>query len=97
MELAEDTQGILVVKIEPGSPADTAGLKQGTRPALIDGQMVLLGGDVLTSINGQPITSVQELRGVLTQFNSGDQVTLGVLRDGKTLSIEVTLADRPQE
>jgi serine protease Do len=97
MGLPADTQGILIVKTEPGSPADQAGLQQGTRPTLINGQMVLLGGDVVTSINGQPITSVQELRGILSQLNSGDQVTLEVLRDGKTLTVEVTLADRPQQ
>jgi serine protease Do len=97
LKLPADTQGILVQKVEAGSPAEKAGIHGGTRNALIDGRRVLLGGDILTSIDGQAITSVQDLRDALSQYNPGDIVKIEILRDGKTLTLETTLAARPAQ
>jgi serine protease Do len=97
LDLSADTQGILVQRIETGSPAEKAGMQAGSRPVLIGGHMVLLGGDVIQSINSQAVTSVGDLRTQLSQFQAGDKIAVDVLRDGKTLTLEVTLASRPAQ
>lgn len=62
--------------IVPGDPAAKAGLQEN---------------DIITALNGQDITETQSLAELLQQYKPGDEITLSVLRDGKTLSIQVTL------
>ena len=52
-------------------------------------------GDIVTKINGQAIDTLHPLDAVLAQSSPGDKMTLTVLRDGKTLTIQVTLGVRP--
>jgi S1-C subfamily serine protease len=63
-----------------GSPADKAGLR---------------GGDVITKINGTSVNSTQSLTTLLNQHQPGDEVTLSVVRDGKTQNIKATLGSTP--
>jgi 2-alkenal reductase len=65
-----------------GSPADKAGLREN---------------DIITAINGTSLAEGNSLRQVLSQFKPGDKVTLTVLRNGKDISIELTLATRPSD
>jgi serine protease Do len=94
MGLPDTTKGVLVVQVQSGSPADTAGLKAGSKPTLIQGQMLLLGGDVITAIDGQTLASVQDLRAALAQHQSGDTIKLSVLRGSGTVDVSVMLASR---
>lgn len=94
MELPEDQQGILVGQIELGSPADEAGLKGGYKSAtMIDGQLLPLGGDIITAVDGQPVTSLEELREIIQQAEVGQELTLTVIRDGEPVEVSVTLTD----
>jgi S1-C subfamily serine protease len=54
-----------------------------------------LGGDVITKIDGNPVKSMDDVIGVINQKKSGDSVTLEVLRDKRSRSVTVTLAQRP--
>jgi len=86
-------QGALVGAVTPGSPAAKAGLKAGTqRVTLGDGTPLTLGGDVITQVDGQPIGVDRDLQGAVFSHAVGDTVKLTVLRDGKTLTLDVTLA-----
>ncbi|HEX2906530.1 MAG TPA: PDZ domain-containing protein [Phototrophicaceae bacterium] len=78
---AESPDGVLVGEVVADGPAAAAGLQVG---------------DVITAINDEAVT-VANIRDVLGTFAVGDTVTLSVTRDGKTLSLEATLAERPQE
>jgi serine protease Do len=89
MNLPQDQQGVLVEQIEPGSLADKAGLQAGTQSATIDGQNIMIGGDVITALNGEQITSIQDLKSALSQLPAGHPITLTVLRDGKETQIDV--------
>ncbi len=53
MNLDSDQTGVLVVRVEDGSPADSAGMKGSDRDATIGGQSVPIGGDVIIAIDGQ--------------------------------------------
>lgn len=88
MNLPSDQQGVLVEQVEPGSLADTAGLKAGTKTVTIDGKQVLVGGDVITALNDQPVTGIQDLKSALSQLPSDHPVSLTVLRDGKEVQIQ---------
>jgi S1-C subfamily serine protease len=86
--------GVLVAKVEPGSPAAKAGLKGGSTQATINGQTLTLGGDVITSIDGKQIRSFDDLSGAISAKKPGDTAQLGIYRDGKQFTVTVTLAAR---
>lgn len=93
MSLLENQQGILVTQVVQGSPADKAGIRGSYKPVTINGESLLIGGDVITGIDNQPITSLDDFRSALAGYNSGDKVTLQLLRDGKPLEISLTLGE----
>jgi S1-C subfamily serine protease len=90
MNLPDQQQGVLVVQVQSGSLAETAGLRAGTKPATIDGQQVNVGGDIITEVNGQSVASLEELKAALAQLSSDQKLSLTILRDGK--QVEVTLS-----
>jgi len=68
--------------ITPGSPAEAAGIKPG---------------DIIVAIGDTKIDTEHPLNAVLAQNAPGDKIDLKVLRDGKTLTISVTLGTRPAD
>ena len=78
--------GILIYGIEPGSPADEAGLLP-TRQ--VRGEVIL--GDVITRINGISVKSYDEMRDALDQFGVGSEVSLTVERNGQEFVVKVRL------
>lgn len=84
-------KGLLVGEVTPGLPAAAAGLRGGTRTQTIGGGRVLLGGDVITAANGQPVDSVEDLQAALVNGREGDQIRLKVVRDGQAREVTVTL------
>ena len=70
MNLSAGQLGVLVEEVQPGSLADTAGLRVGTKTIIINGQQVNVGGGIITAVNGQPVASIDELKGVLGQLTS---------------------------
>ncbi len=95
MNLPSGQQGVMIAQVEPGSPAEQAGLQGSSTPATLNGQSTLVGGDVITEFDGQPVTSIEELLSAIQQHNPGDKVTLSVLRNGEQVQAELTLAERP--
>jgi serine protease Do len=89
MNLSQDQQGVLVQQIEPGSLADKAGLQAGSRSATIDGQDIMIGGDIITALNDQSVQTIQELKAALSQLPADHPLTLTVLRDGQETHIDV--------
>jgi len=82
--------------VTPGSPADKAGLRSSNREVTIEGQPVRVGGDVILAMEGQTITTFDDLVTYLTRSTEvGQTVSLTVLRDGKEETLKVTLAARP--
>ncbi len=74
----ESSKGAFVSQIVPDSAADKAGLK---------------AGDVIVSINGKRIDTFSELRAKVATLGAGKQIELGVVRDGKNMTFDVTLGE----
>jgi len=87
--------GFLVEAVEPGSPADRAGIRGGELPITIIGTEFLLGGDVITEINGQSLDDSEKLMKLVRSLKVGDKVSLTLFRDMKTLTVELDLPERP--
>jgi len=95
MALSNDQVGVLVVEVQPDSPAEQAGLLGSETPVTINGEEILIGGDVIVRADGDDVATVQELATYLQEVGAGEQVSLTILRDGKLITVEVTLAEQP--
>jgi len=71
--------GVVIEGVEPGSPAEKAGLK---------------GGDVITSVNGQPIKTGNDLVNPIAQATIGSKVKLSFVRDRAQKETTATVEDR---
>jgi S1-C subfamily serine protease len=78
--LGEQKHGIEVMGVEPGGPADDAGVQEG---------------DILLSLGDQPASSVDDLHKLLTQLPVGVPATVVILRDGRKLERMLIPADYP--
>jgi S1-C subfamily serine protease len=84
-------QGELVVKVLSGSPAAQAGIQGASLIRnTVDGQ-IPIGGDVIVSINGQPVRRARDLQDALLADNFGQTVRLGIIRNGKAITVDVKL------
>jgi S1-C subfamily serine protease len=81
-------KGALVLDVEPGSAASQAGL----RASRVNRDGSVAPGDVIQSIDGQPVDGAAGLDRLLDGRNIGDRLNLGIWRDGKTLTVSLTLA-----
>ncbi|HWH12652.1 MAG TPA: trypsin-like peptidase domain-containing protein [Solirubrobacteraceae bacterium] len=89
------TSGALVQAVSGGSPAAKAGLRAGTIAAQVNGGQVALGGDIIVSVDGRKVSTGDDLTNLISAHKVGDTITLGVLRNGKQISVPVKLANRP--
>lgn len=85
--------GILIERVLPGGAADKAGLRGGTQRAYQGNTPVMLGGDLIIAMDGEDITSPQDLSAVMNSHRAGDVVTVTVFRGRKRMDIKVTLGD----
>jgi 2-alkenal reductase len=89
------TEGVLIAEVVPDSGADKAGLRGGDEQVVFRGFDVLLGGDIITALDGYPIRNFDELLGYLVSNVSVDQeLTVTIIRGGETLDIPVTVGSR---
>jgi S1-C subfamily serine protease len=86
-------EGLMLERVNPGGPAADAGLKGGDRQAILGMRRIVLGGDVVTAIDGRPITGQMDLNLALNRKRPGDVVKVEYYRDGKKLEAQVTLSD----
>ena len=72
--------GAIIGEITPDSPAERAGVKEG---------------DIVLSVDGQPITGETSLVAIIRDFAPGERITITVERDGKKKDLVATLVARP--
>lgn len=85
--------GVLIERVLPGGAADKAGLRGGTQRAYQGNIPVMLGGDLIVGMDGQDITSPQDLSAAMNSHRAGDTVTITVYRGRKRMDVKVVLGD----
>ena len=79
--------GVVVLLVEPNSPAAAAGLRETRRT-----QTGIIPGDIIQKVDDRDITTSQELDSALENYKPGDTVTLTVYRDGRPTQVQVKLS-----
>jgi S1-C subfamily serine protease len=87
--------GVLVNEVVKGGPAEEAGLKGGDTSATIEGANLRLGGDVITEVDGEEVSDMEEVINAVNAASPGDEMELTVDRDGETRKVTVRLGVRP--
>ena len=97
LEIDLNVNGVMVVDVVKGSPADLGGLSGYTGTVSDNNNSYPSGGDILTAINTTPIKSMGDLLTILFSDHSpGDSITFTILRDSNSLELDITLIARPQ-
>jgi S1-C subfamily serine protease len=92
------TYGWLVVDVEENSPADKADLQKGDELVEINDKNMVVGGDIIISIDGDRIVDGDALLSYLERYTKPDQlITLTVIRDNEQIDVEVELGRRPKQ
>jgi len=88
-------KGVLVVEVVREGPAYQAGIQGGNREVIIGNLRLPVGGDIITNIDSTPIRDMNQLGRLVESKRVDDEVTVRVVRDGKSIDIPVRLKERP--
>ena len=89
--------GILVARVMRGSSADGAGIHGASEIAVLYNRRFLIGGDIITEIDGKPVASLEELRLMLESKRPGNAVNLTLYRGRSKIQKSVPLIEAPRQ
>ena len=87
--------GALVQRVEPGSPADRAGLRAGSEEQELGVETIRPGGDIIKAVDGRKVRDADDVSQLIGARRPGDRVSLEILRDGTRRTVSVRLGRRP--
>jgi S1-C subfamily serine protease len=90
-------RGAMIIEVVREGPADKAGLRGGDKQVQVGNSLLLVGGDVITEFDGEKVSSSDELIRSIRARRPGERVALKVLRNGKFLTVNLTLGEKPRE
>src|SRR5215212_11423461 len=100
MGLPTNYKGVIVGSVQPGGPADMAGLKGLTQDDNNNNNgrgSAQQTGDIITAVDGHPVRQIDDIINYIeSQKNVGDNIKLTVNRDGQIMDLTATLQTRPQ-
>ncbi len=88
-------EGVLVVEVVRGSPAYEGKLRGGYKEVILGTQRLLLGGDIITGIDDYEVSDMKNLVHLVAKMKVGETVSLHILRDKRSLDVNIMLAERP--
>jgi len=92
----KQAKGFMIITVVDGSPADKAGLKGRTITLETGGKEYPAGGDIIISVDDKEVRKISDILIHLQREKSvGDEMVLGILRDGEFLHITLELVERP--
>ena len=89
------SNGLLIQDVQSGSGADRAGLRAGKTAVVVQGQSYQVGGDIIVSVDGNPVTTYEQLRDAISRKKPGDKLKLEIYRSGSKKTVTATLGQRP--
>jgi S1-C subfamily serine protease len=90
-------RGVIVDQAYEGGPGADAGLRGATGEATVSGQTVPSGGDIITAVDGEEISGMEDIISLINGAQPGDELVLTILRDGEQQDVDVTLGERPAQ
>lgn len=91
-----EPNGVLIQTIVSGSPLHLAGVLPGQKIVRLGRYKILIGGDIITRLNGTPIKSSEQLLNLVESHKPGETITLGLIRNGQKLDVKVKLVEQPR-
>jgi putative serine protease PepD len=88
--------GLMVLSVQPGSPAARAGIREAQREVVVGNLGVPAGGDIILSVEGRAVSSTQDLAAAIDRHKPGERVTVTVLRNNNRMEIPVVLEEAPR-
>jgi serine protease Do len=88
--------GYLIEVVYEGSPAERAGIRGGTLSVVVQGEEYLVGGDILSSIEGTPIKTHQDYLAKVKTLKPGQRVRVAIFREGQKRELTLTVSERPR-
>ena len=89
--------GLLIQRVDRGSPAEEAGLRGPRRYTVRYNYRVPVGADLITAVEGQPVEGTESLQRVMNRKRGGDMLNLTIYRDGRSQRTQVKLGEAPQQ
>jgi S1-C subfamily serine protease len=89
------THGLLVGNVCKASGAASAGVRSATSQVTVSGTTWPLGGDIIVKADGTKVSSVGQLRTIVSDLKPGDSVELELYRGSKTMDLKVKLGRQP--
>jgi S1-C subfamily serine protease len=86
--------GVLIIRVLPGGAAEHAGLKGGTERAYLGQTPIMIGGDLIVAIDGEPIGDQQDLSNSMNKHRAGDTVSVTVYRGRQKVTVRVLLGEQ---
>jgi S1-C subfamily serine protease len=85
--------GLLIQRIDPGSPAQDAGLRGPNQRVIVGNYPIGIGGDLIVEVDGKAVESQDAIARAMTRKRVGDTLKLGIIRGGRSQNITVKLGE----
>jgi S1-C subfamily serine protease len=92
-----ESGGLLIEAVGRGSAAEKAGLRGTTGAITVGNYRVDAGGDLITAIDGKPITEQDAIARAISRKHAGDLIVLTIYRNGASHDVKVTLGELQEE
>ena len=94
--LASD-YGLLIIRVTPGGAAERAGLRGGSDRAYLGNTPIMVGGDLIISVDGQDVQDQQQLSRIMNAHRAGDTVKVSVYRGKRRMEVTVVLGETREQ
>jgi S1-C subfamily serine protease len=101
-ELAEELglaagSGLLIIRVTPGGAAEHAGLRGGSERAYLGNMPIMVGGDLIVAVDGQPVQDQRDLAQMMNNHRAGDTIKVTVYRGKRKMDVDVTLGESREQ
>jgi S1-C subfamily serine protease len=88
-------RGLIVERVFDASGADRAGIRAGDERVVVAGESYVVGGDIIVGIEGDAVSSLDDLRNAIAERRPGDVIELELQRGDERVTVDVRLGQQP--